>query len=212
MEFIPALPINANQAERKVWEWAKEAFKGEDGIAYYRYPIFTDRGNTRCQPDVMIVHRDYGLWVLECKGFSVDTIQAVDGQQWELDIPDRPTDEPLAQAEDQMYTVKSLLDRNRDSRDKIECRFRVVLPEVKRADWVRRGFPDHPNIGSAVWVYEDLTPAALRHSIEEGSGGARRLSNEDWLNVKAIIGGVPGSPRENPGATRSSPGHATPFH
>ncbi|MEO0686779.1 MAG: hypothetical protein AAFY76_17490, partial [Cyanobacteria bacterium J06649_11] len=68
MEFFPYEPFDKNQGQNKVWEWLKEAFKDESGVAYYRYPIFTKNGNLNREPDILFLHRELGLWVIECKG------------------------------------------------------------------------------------------------------------------------------------------------
>ena len=39
MNFFPLEPFDANEAQNKVWKWVKEAFQGDEGVAYYRYPI-----------------------------------------------------------------------------------------------------------------------------------------------------------------------------
>ena len=40
MEFFPYEPFDNNESQKKIWEWLKEAFKNDSGVAYYRYPIF----------------------------------------------------------------------------------------------------------------------------------------------------------------------------
>ena len=55
MEFHPHEPFDTNQGQRKVWDSLKEAFAKDEGVAYYRYPIFS-RTRRRREPDILLLH------------------------------------------------------------------------------------------------------------------------------------------------------------
>jgi hypothetical protein len=81
MEFHPYEPLDSNLAQSKVWGWLKAAFDSDLGEAYYRYPIFTRTGNLMREPDFLMLHQETGLWVMECKGCSIDNIESIQGHQ-----------------------------------------------------------------------------------------------------------------------------------
>ncbi|MEM1295168.1 MAG: NERD domain-containing protein, partial [Verrucomicrobiota bacterium] len=191
MDFVASKPLTTNKAELQVWRWLQDAFKDDEGVAYYRYPLFT-AGSLRREPDFLMVHRQFGVWIFECKGFTNDQILSVRGSEWHLNILNRPTDQPIIQAEDQMYAVEGLLNRHSASRNRIAHHFRVVLPNIELKDWEKRRFPDHPSIGGYAWVREHLTPSAFRGEVERNGTGASRLDDANWKSVTAVIGGVIG--------------------
>jgi hypothetical protein len=57
MEFHPYEPFDQNKAQKAVWDKLKSAFKDEEGVAFYRYPIFHRNGNLHREPDILLVHR-----------------------------------------------------------------------------------------------------------------------------------------------------------
>ncbi len=49
-----------------------------------RYPIFTRTGRLNREPDILILHRKLGLWVIECKGCSIGNIKGIQGHEWQM--------------------------------------------------------------------------------------------------------------------------------
>ncbi len=70
MEFIPELPFDNNSAQNAVWLAIKQSLQNEEGLAYYRYPLYRMDGVMRHEPDIMLVLRKYGIFVIECKGIG----------------------------------------------------------------------------------------------------------------------------------------------
>ena len=210
MDFFPYEPFDDNQAQKKVWEWLKEAFKDEEGVAYYRYPIFTRTGKLNREPDILMLHRKLGLWVIECKGCSIDNINGIQGHEWQMSNWYRETDTPVAQAEDEMFAIKNKLTERRETRGLISSfNFRVALPKVKQKDWESKGFHQLPSTQGVVLVYENLTPVALRTKLTEDSENRQqKLNDREWELVKGVLGGtlpskeprsIPtGTPPDNP--------------
>ncbi len=188
MDFYPYERLDNNQSQNKLWDWLKEAFKEDDGVAYYRFPIFSKQGKLNREPDILMLHRELGLWVFECKGCSIDNIQGIQGQQWQMNNWYDESITPVAQAEDQMYAIKTKLDEKRESRGKVNCNFRVALPNVKKKEWKEKDFDQLPTVG-CVLLYDDLTPTALRKHIEDNAQ-KRQLSDPDWQLVKGVLGGT----------------------
>lgn len=84
MEF---LPTTANEdaggidAELEVWERLKQAFGPDDkGVAYHQYPI-VDKGGDKFdhEPDIVLLHRELGLLIIEVKGYKIGHIDRIEG-------------------------------------------------------------------------------------------------------------------------------------
>ena len=188
MDFFPYHPFDRNEAQEKLWNWIKKAFSQDEGVAYYRYPIFTQAGRLYKEPDIIVLHREYGLWVFECKGCQIHNIESIQGHEWQmLDWYDERIT-PLQQAEDQMFALKNRLNR-RETRNLIAIEFRVALPLITREEWTASGWSELPSIGGAVLVYDDLTPNALREYLKVHSD-SRNLSDEEWEMIKRVLGGT----------------------
>ena len=141
------------------------------------------------EPDIVLFHRQYGLWVFECKGCSIDNVTAIQGHVWKMANWYAEEITPLMQAEDQMFAIQNKLNTQRELRDKIRGHFRVALPEVKRSQWEEKGFEQHTQ--AAVWTYENLTPKALRKSIEDAiEGEPQPLDEETWELARKVLGGT----------------------
>jgi hypothetical protein len=80
MEFILTEPSGTpgEHSELRIWESIKRAFIGREGIAYWRYPLFTDSEDegpeTRRrykEPDILVVDRELGAWFKLGSHFSI---------------------------------------------------------------------------------------------------------------------------------------------
>lgn len=192
MDFFPYEPFDNNKAQSNVWKWLKEAFKDEPGVAYYRYPIFTKTGKLNREPDILILHRELGLWVIECKGCSIDNIKGIQGHEWQMNNWYREIETPVAQAEDQMFAIQNKLTERRETRGLITSfNFQVALPDVKRQDWESKGFHEFPSTQGVVLVYENLTPAAIKKKLtEDAQNRQQKLTDKEWELVKGVLGGT----------------------
>jgi len=193
MHFYPYEPLDKNNAHNRLWEWIQIAFKDDLGVAYYRYPLFRKSGDLLREPDVVIFHKAYGVWILECKGFKIDNIQAIQGHVWEMRDWRSEQESPLIQAEDQMFALQNKINTLRELRGKLQFHFRAVLPDVKRSQWQEKGFDKHTE--KSVWVYEDLTPNALKKSISE-IAQAEILDEQTYELTCKVLGGT--LPRREP--------------
>lgn len=189
MDFFPYESFDNNSAQKKLWEWLKEAFRNDPGVSYYRYPIFTRTGRLSREPDILMLHRELGLWVFECKSYSINNIAAIQGHEWQMNNWYKESETPVAQAEDQMFAIKNKLDERRETRGKIKCHFRVALPNINQEEWQQSRYHELPSVEGVVLVYENLTPTALRRHVSE-TAERSQLSNEDWKSAKDMLGGT----------------------
>lgn len=207
MEFYPYEPFDQNKAQRSVWEKLKSAFKDEVGVAFYRYPIFHRNGNLHREPDILLVHREYGLWVIECKGCYINNIASIQGHEWKMNDWHSEIETPVAQAQDQMFAIKNKLTGRTETCGLVSFNFRVVLPFVKYEEWQSRGFDNFPSTTGVVLLAEDLTPKAFKEKIIQGDkqNPQRMMTDEQWEMVKAVLGGTLPSKPSRPPIPTSTP-------
>lgn len=189
MEFYPYEPLDNNQGQHKVWESIKKAFKDDQGVAYYRYPIFHKSGRLMREPDIVLLLREYGLWIFECKGYRINNIQEIQGHQWSMNNWHNEYETPVAQSEDQMFAIHNRLNQSRETRNKVNCNFRVALPFITEEEWENSSFATLPSTEGVVLIKEQLTPIALRNYIDEHSQKCK-LNDDDWQLVTGVLGGT----------------------
>lgn len=192
MDFHPYEPFDQNAAQKAVWEKIKATFKNDPGVAFYRYPIFHRSGNLNREPDILILHRELGLWVIECKGCRIDNITGIQGHEWTMKNWHSRIETPVAQAEDQMFALKNKLTERRETRGLMTFNFRVGLPFIKREDWQANKFHNFPSTQGVVLIAEDLTPKAFKDKFIEGNKAnpQRVMTDEQWECVKGVLGGT----------------------
>lgn len=194
MKFFPNEAPDEYAGERLCWNLLKEALEGTEGVTYYRYPVFSGRGSQRREPDFLIVSRKYGVWVFECKGARLSNIVEIQGQEWQMRqwYDERIT--PVQQAEDQMWEVKSLVERDRTLRGlRIVFEYRVILPFISEAEWQAAGFAEHPSTQGVVLPSDRLERAPLRKELREhGLAYMPALTDEQWGTLQAVFRGTVG--------------------
>ena len=124
---------------KKVWDAVKRALSGRDCIAYWRYPLFSRRGEARKEPDIVIIDKELGVVVLEVFDYELENIAKVEQETWQLVNGNQIT--PIYDSEDQLYALRGLYQNERSLRD-IYQRYGVVLPEVESEKWQERDYRD----------------------------------------------------------------------
>ena len=111
MEFIWSDSEDNNRAEKMMWQSLKNALFEDEGICYHRYPIFSpDR--SRREPDILMLHKNWGLYIIETKGCKIENIEKINGQVWEMKDWHSSQETPYSQAEDQMFSIKMFMRTN----------------------------------------------------------------------------------------------------
>ncbi len=196
MDFHPLEPIDSNSAQNYVWASLKQAFRGEPGVAYYRYHIFPRGRQRHREPDVLVLHPEFGVVVIECKGCRIGNVAAIQGSEWVMRDWYEESEAPLEQAQEQMFAVKRRYDERRETRDLVTFHFAVALPLVKRAEWVARGYDRLT--GNAVLLREDLYPGTIRDTLARLAAEypQKPLTPEQWAWAAGVLRGqLPEAPR-----------------
>jgi superfamily I DNA and RNA helicase len=195
-EFIWSDSSDTNYAEKVLWDALKQANIIDDGVCYHRYPIFSgDR--SRREPDIMLLLRHGGLYVIECKGFKIDNIAQIDGPVWVMQDWHSARENPYTQAEDQMWTIHSKFRNEGQLRkgrhDLIQAHAFIALPFISRAEWREKGLDQSPATPTTIIFADDLAPDKLQARLAEVPAAERqeRLTDEQW---KLAIGTLRGDP------------------
>lgn len=165
MEFIWSDSEDNNHAEKTIWKVLKDALVNDKGICYHRYPVFS-ADKSRREPDILILHRQWGLYVIECKGCKINNIQSIQGQVWLMEDWYFSQETPYSQAEDQMFSVlgkfknESCLRRGRN--DLIQGHVFIGLPFISKSEWREKGLDRSPASPPTIIFADDLEPDALR--------------------------------------------------
>jgi superfamily I DNA and RNA helicase len=195
MEFIWSDSGDTSIAEKEVWRNLKLAIADEDGICYHRFPILSaDR--SRKEPDILIMHKTLGLFVINCKGYKIENIESIDGKTWKLRDWESSAESPIAQAEDQIWIVtgkfKSESDLRVGRKDLIQGHVFLGLPFVTRDEWRKKDFQVPHNISGIIFA-EDLEPLKLKTIIHEVPPEEKQdtLTDEQWKLALSVLQGVP---------------------
>jgi len=197
MRFVPSAVTNEGapgaDAEAKVFERLREAFSGDhEGIGFYKFPV-VDRAGERFErePDFVILHREYGLVVVEVKGYRIEHIDDIVGQNWVLSGTSQSESQPFSQARDQGFFIQSHFTREatlRNSRGncKIPMNPIVALPNISREEWRAAGYDANPS--TRVLLEDDLTPTTLRAELDD-LPHTGTLSEEVYRTARAVLTG-----------------------
>ena len=158
MEFYPNTPFDKNAGQHLLWDAIKDAFRPDEGLAFYRYPIKARHNGIHYEPDTLVVLRGHGVVALECKGIRIEQLTEVQGHVWYTRDFYSYEINPVEQAVNQMYAVQGQVFQVPSLRDAVRFHARVILPFITRAAWIGAGLPEQ----SRVLFQDDLTPAALR--------------------------------------------------
>ncbi|MEL7078654.1 MAG: hypothetical protein AAFY50_06305 [Cyanobacteria bacterium J06648_1] len=174
MLFRPTRVIGANQSERKLWQALQSALEQEPGRAYLGFRPRHPNGRIIKESDVLIIHPEYGICVIECKGCQIEEIDYIDGDEWHMKEGwYSKTMQPLNQAKDAVFAVKKEVDDfikyklDRPQALYINNTHLVALPCITRQQWLEREFNELPTLRGAVLLQEDLTPENIRRQLTD---------------------------------------------
>jgi len=201
MEFVWSDPSKTNYAEKELWNALKLALINDEGICYHRYPIFSaDR--SRREPDILILHRKWGLYIIECKGFKIDNLESINGPVWKMRNWHSDQETPFTQAEDQMWAVIGKFKNESGLRRRRECIIQghtfVALPFIRKAEWSERGLDRSPASPNTLIFADDLEPEALSKRLQAipAEEVQQPITEEQWKLSIGVLQGAPALRRE----------------
>jgi superfamily I DNA and RNA helicase len=201
MEFIWSDSGDTNYAETAIWKALKNALDKDEGICYHCYPIFSaDR--SRRAPDILLLHREWGLYVIECKGCTIDNIERINGPVWVMKGWHSSQETPYGQAEDQMFSVLSKFKNEsglrRGRSDLIQGHVFIGLPFISKSEWREKGLDLSPASPPTIIFADDLEPKDLRLRLQSIPAEERQdpLTDVQWELALSVLQGAPTLRRE----------------
>ena len=200
------LPAETEEKEQKVWDAIRSAFADRSCIGYWRYPIFSQVGEIRKEPDILIADREFGLVIIEVMPITIEQIYAINDENWQLQNFKKPEANPQQNASHQLRALIAYSDREPAIWRKVTGRAIVALPLITQEQWQQKGFDQLPNSPSILFQ-DQLGKAGLLERIQQISPvvPGENLEDKDWELLLSVIGGTPVF-RKPPRATVSSTG------
>ena len=194
-KFIATKPVGdfGESCELKVWDAVRGAFADRECIGYWRYPIFSKVGESRKEPDILIVDRNFGVVVIEVKGFKISDVASIDGHRWDLrNVYDYTYDNPYQQAERQLRALVGFCDQENVLWRKVRGRAIVALPHISKNKWQNKGFDQLPSCPPIIFK-GSLGKKGLLEQIEQAPLAipGEDLSDNQWKLLLSTVGGSP---------------------
>jgi superfamily I DNA and RNA helicase len=194
-KFITTEPLGSSgeTGEQLVWDSVRANFADRDCIGYWRYPIFSQVGKFRKEPDILIVDRGLGLIVIEVKSIAIDQIVNITGHRWEYQNFYTQFGNPYQQAENQLFALLEYCDREPILKQQITARVLVALPLISERQWQEKGFhqlpsnppilfKDHLSSNSFFGELIQKTPPVVR---------GNQLTFKQWKLLLSLLAGTP---------------------
>lgn len=201
MDFLWSEPITNNYAEEVIWKALESSIINDVGVCYHRYPVFSaDR--SRREPDILILHREWGLFVIECKGLKIENIDRIEGAVWKTSNWHSSQETPFSQAEDQMWQVMSKFKGETQLRQRRECVVQghtfIGLPFITKSEWIAKGLDLSPASPNTIIFADDLEPDMLRKRLQAVPAEEiqQELSDNQWKLALGVLQGSPVLRRE----------------
>ncbi|MEL7034617.1 MAG: pentapeptide repeat-containing protein [Cyanobacteria bacterium J06592_8] len=179
--------------EQQVWEIICQAFAHRHCIAYWRYPIFSQTGAFRKEPDILIADAQLGLIIIEVKSLTLDKIVKITGHVWELQHFYTTRLTPYQQAEHQLFSLLSYCDCEPQLKHQVWGRAIVSLPQILSQDWQQRGLNQLPSVPPILFKEHLNNPDSILKFIAETPSltPGKILNSTQWELLQAILAGTP---------------------
>ena len=194
-KFITTEPLGSSgkSGEQLVWDSVRANFCDRDCIGYWRYPIFSQVGKFRKEPDILIADRELGLIVIEVKSITINQIVNITGHRWEYQNFYTQFGNPYQQAENQLFAILEYCDREPILKHKINATAFVALPLISQRQWQEKGFdklPSNPPILFKDNLYSASSVGELIQKTPPVKQG-RELTLKQWKLLLSILSGTP---------------------
>ena len=192
-KFITTDPFGTQgqQEEKEVWDSVKKSFRDKECLAYWKYPIFSKRGESRSEPDVLIVDKELGLIVLEVVPANLEQIDEINGSQWNYRSYDLDSETPIENVEDQLFALLGYCDAERELRRKVTGRSIVVLPNITKEEWEDSDLSILSDVKPIIYG-DQLGSKTLLGKIKDCDSIARgqELDKQKWKTLISVLTGT----------------------
>ncbi|MFW6358344.1 MAG: pentapeptide repeat-containing protein, partial [Chroococcales cyanobacterium] len=192
-KFIATEPLgNAGESgEKSVWKAIQKAFENRQCLGYWRYPIFSQEGKFRKEPDILIADQEFGLIVIEVKSITLDQIVSISGHQWEYRNFYTTRGNPYQQAENQVFAILDYCKREPILQNKVLARALLALPQISRKEWQGRGLEKLPSSPPILFKenLEDLINLLITLKNTPPLKTGNVLTVQEWELLLSILTG-----------------------
>ena len=199
--FIDTEPIDrrGKTGEKLVWNALQAAFANRECLGYWRYPIFSQLGEFRKEPDLLIADREWGLIVIEVKSISIEQIVRITGHRWEYQNFYTPAGNPYQQAESQLFSLLEYSENEPSLFRQITGKAMVALPAITQQQWQAREFHKLPTNPPILFKNFLTFPSHLCQIIQQTTPVIKgnKLSQNQWQLLLSILSGTPTFCRPN---------------
>ncbi|MEA5537259.1 pentapeptide repeat-containing protein [Crocosphaera sp. XPORK-15E] len=193
--FITTEPLNVKGegGEKLVWEAIQSTFYQRKCLAYWRYPIFSQRGKFRKEPDILIADFELGLIIIEVKSITLDQIVNIQGHRWEYQNFYINFGNPYQQGENQLFALLEYLNQEPDLKHKVTAKVLVALPFIQQEDWKEKGFDQLPSCPPIIFKNHLFSSRSLEQLIQQTSPliSGQVLTDQQWELLLSILSGTP---------------------
>ena len=170
-----------------VWEAVKTAFGQRDCIGYWRYPLFSQVGEVRKEPDILVVDKELGLIIIEIAPVAIEQIIAGEGDKWQLVNADTISPSPAERVQMQIQTLLGYCDRETAIAGKITGRALIALPHISPEQWQQKTLPTANPI-----IFQNQVNSNIIEAIQNSPAivTGEPLDEEGWHILKAVISGT----------------------
>lgn len=192
-KFIATEPLDKSgeKGEFLVWSLIKKEFVNRECLAYWRYPIFSQTGKLRKEPDILILDKELGVIVIEVKSIKIEQIININGHKWHYQNHYQKYGNPYQQAENQLFTLLEYINREPILKKEITAKVFVALPYISQEEWQEKRFdklPSNPPIIFSNYLKNlDLIENKIKTTLPIIYG--KNLNNKQWKLLLSIIGG-----------------------
>jgi superfamily I DNA and RNA helicase len=182
--------------QQGVWNTIRGAFTERNCIAYWQYPIFSQVGEVRKEPDILIIDRELGLVAIQILPVTISQIVAINDEIWQLQNFETAEVKPHQLVEHQLRALIAYSDREPAIWRKVSARGIVALPHITQEQWQERGFQQLANSQNILFQNQlDLETGnftSLQNYISQTSPiiPGENLEDKDWQLLLSVMSGT----------------------
>lgn len=167
-------------AENKVWEVLQLANFENERLLYRNFVTATESGLAR-EVDFLVILRDWGIFVIEAKGYSINDITRVNNEKWILKGKSS-TSNPYKQALSGLWGIQNFIEKMTSALN-LNYFALIALPNISKSEWINNELLG-ANLNSQQIIFkDDLNQKAL---LEKLTSNRKKINLTDatWRTIK----------------------------
>ncbi len=184
------LDTKGEKGEFFVWEIVKKVFKNRVCLAYWRYPIFLEKGN-RKEVDILVIDQQLGLIIIEIKSLKIEQIMSINGHLWQYQNFYTNSGNPYQQGENQLFNLLEYVKNEPNLHQKVTGKVFIALPYIQEEEWRKKGFEQLPSNPPIIFQNELGESRLFLDKLVRipPAVSGNNLDKKQWNLLLAIIAG-----------------------